>query len=365
MPSNGAPTFTEIRDRILADIDSELQATGETHGPIEYMWAVALAGVCLMLHWAIRLIGRDRVPSTARPEYMRQWAAFFGIFPKSATKNHGTAVFEAHNPGASIPAGKTLRTPAGVEFTVDADASAELDESENAYFIVVDITAVEEGAAGAAAPGDMIFLGSPIPNVDSEGTVGPEGIGGGEDDESNPEILGRLLERLRDPPGGGTDADYRRWTRSTEGVPVLSVWIRPNTLGPSSVKVLFTVNRVPSHIPNPTDEEAVTEYLQQFKPADVLRAEAYAPEVDLFSPTIRLDPDNLETQAEASDAIERYLRGLDAGGTLVLSHLSAMLDASPAIEDHKIESPPSNVAATSSDHVFVLDEGNTTYLPMP
>lgn len=361
MQSNGYPSFTEIRDQILADIDAELQADGQTHGPIEYMWAMAVAGVVVMLHWSIRMIGKDRVPSTASSEYMRQWAVFFGITPKTATKNHGQAVFVANDPGAAIPAGHKLRLPSGDEFTTDAMASAVFDPGQNVYTITVDITAVEAGAAGAAAPGDAIYLGSPVPNVVSQGIVGGSGIGGGENDESDPSVLARLLEYLRDPPGGGTDADYRRWTRSTPGVPVLRVWIRPNTLGPASVKVLFTVDRA-NYIPSPIDADAVTAHLQQFKPSDVLRVEAHAPEVDILSPTIRLKPNTTAAQNAATSAIQSYLRSLDAGHAIVISHLSAQLSAVPEIEDHQIVSPSANVPASSADHVFMLD--NPTWQTM-
>src|SRR5690606_17018762 len=110
-----------------------------------------------------------------------------------------------------------------------------------------------------------------------------------------------------------------------------------------------------NYIPEPVDEALVTAHLQKYRPADVNVIEAHAPDVDLFSPTIKLQPNDDAAKGAASAAIHEYLRGLDAGGTLVLSHLSAMLAASEEIDDHEIVSPAANVTATSLDHVFFLE----------
>jgi uncharacterized phage protein gp47/JayE len=340
-------TYQTIRDRILADIDAEMAASGSTRGVVEYALACALAGACLLLHAAINRAARDRVPSTSRPGYLRQWAAFFGIAPKAATNNVGSATFAA-TAASSIPGGTALRLRDGTEFTTDALAS------ESGGSITVDFTATVAGAAGAAIAGTAIFLGSPVPGVTSEGVVGVGGIGGGADVESTASVLARLLARLRNPPGGGTDADWERWTKGTPGVEVDRVWIYPNTLGPSSMRVLFTVVG-DDPIPVGEQVDAVTAELALRKPADLLTCQAQAPVAQALNPSMTLVPLTAPVQTAATAAMRAFLNEeMEPGTTMLISELNAAISGATGETDHTMISPVANVTALSQYHLIVL-----------
>ena len=139
------PSYATIRDRMLADVDASLAASGSTRGVVEYAIVSAVSVAALLLHVTIARIARNSVPSKAEAWLMRLWAAFFGITPKSATQHTGTATFVADT-GASIPAGTSLRLRNGTEFTTDAEGN------ESGGTIAVAFTATAYGPAGRSLP---------------------------------------------------------------------------------------------------------------------------------------------------------------------------------------------------------------------
>lgn len=350
------PTFAQIRDRVMTDIEVSLATKGSVMGPVEYAVGMAVAGVSFLLHVAIARLGRNKVPTTAEDAVKRRWAAFFGVPPKSATYNGGTAAFPAGT-GTSIPAGHALRLRNGVSFVVDSTAN------ESGGSITVTFTATVPGVAGASSAGTEIFLGTPIPNVSTRGTVGGGGISGGTDGESTGSVFSRLLARLRRAPKGGTAADWEAWTRETAGVSVARVWPRPNTLGPSSMRVLFTVEAT-DPIPTGGQVSAVTAHIQTRAPADLLTVAAAAPVAQPLDPVIQLSPDTPETR-DAVTAALRALTETDAvpGGTLLLSRIDEAISQAEGEADHVLVSPTANVVASSPYHLVTV--GTPSYSVIP
>lgn len=351
------PTFAQIRDRIMTDIEVSLAAQGSVMGPVEYAIGMALAGVSLLLHVAIARVARDKVPTTAQPSVMRRWAAFFGIIPKSAAYNVGTAAFPAGT-GTSIPAGTTLRLRNGAAFVTDATASV------SGGSITVSFTATTPGVAGAAAAGTEIFLGAPIANVSTRGVVDSGGISGGTDGESSPSVLSRLLARLQSAPKGGTRADWVAWAQATPGVSVTSVWPLPNTLGPSSMRVLFAVDAT-DPIPTGGQVTAVDTYIKTKAPIDLLTVAAEAPQAQPLNPSIQIAP---YPSAAVQAAIETSLRELlltdaEPGGTILLSRINEAISQATGETDHVLVSPVANVAASSAYHLVTL--GTPTFAAIP
>jgi uncharacterized phage protein gp47/JayE len=347
------PSFIQIRDRILADIDAKLEADGFERGPVEYALACGMAGASLLLHAAIAAVGRNIVPTTAEDAVMFLWASFFGIVRRAATRNIGSATFTA-TAGTSIPEGAALRTRDGTEFTVDAEAE------ESGGTITVAFTATNTGRAGRSDGGVPIFLGSPIAGVQSQGVVTVDGIAGGADIESPSSVLGRLLDRLRNPPKGGTEADYRAWARATEGVEVDGVWVRPNTLGPSSIRVLFTLLDELDPIPSGVEEGLVTAEIQSRAPADLLTVAAYGPTAQPLDPVISVTPDTTEVRAAVTASLRTMLRELEPGDTALLSRIREAVSAAPGETDSEVTSPSANVAALSPYHLITL--GTLTFV---
>jgi len=351
------PTYNEIRNRMLADMDASMAADGSTRGVVETAIVTAAAGAFFLLHLALSRVARNTVPSRAEAVFMRLWAAFFGIFPNSPTRHTGTATFPATS-GATLPAGTVVRLRNGVAFTVDADVTESGDDE-----VVANITAVLYGPAGRTLAGAPIFLGSPVLGITTQGVTGD--IAGGADTESNPSVLSRLLERLRNPPKGGTEADYKRWVRATPGISVDLgyVWVYNSTsdlnLGPASVKTLFavtpTVDNSYSPIPSSPEVALVQAYVDPLTPVDVLTYLARAVVAQALNPEIELEPNTPEVRAAVSESLRVMLyEQMAPGGTITLSRLNEAISAAAGETDHVLVSPASNVTGSTSEHVIVL-----------
>ncbi|WP_230478800.1 baseplate J/gp47 family protein [Kingella kingae] len=61
---------------------------------------------------------------------------------------------------------------------------------------------------------------------------------GGTDAESDASLLARLLERLRRPPAGGNQYDYKNWALSVDGVS--SAYVYPLRRGLGTVDIAIT-----------------------------------------------------------------------------------------------------------------------------
>lgn len=349
--------FLTIRNRILADIDASMAADSTVRGPTEYAIATAQAFAILLLQTAISRAARNNVPSVAEPRIMRLWAAFFGVIPKSASQNVGQATFAATT-GATLPAGTSVRLRNGVEFTVDADVTESGDGTVTAA-----LTAVLYGPAGRAVAGTPIFLGSPVAGITTEGVVDTGGISLGQNSESDASVLARLLERLRDPPKGGTDADFRRWVRATPGVAADRVWIYNSTRkpewGPSSVITLFSVVPISESgydpVPTVGEVEAVQAYVQPFAPIDVLAYKALAVGSEPLDPQIQLEDDTSDKRSAVTAALRELLRARQApGGTIRISDLNEAIAGAIGDDDHVLVYPTGNVTAVDDEAIIVL-----------
>lgn len=356
------PTFAQIRDRMLSDIDTSMTADGTTKGPTEYALATAVSLAMLLANTAIARAARNNVPSKAEPWIMRLWASFFGVFPTAATRNIGQATFAATT-GSTLSAGQTVRLRNGVEFTVDADVT-----ESGSGAVTVDLTAVLYGPAGRCLAGTPIFLGSPVAGITTEGVVATGGISTGQDAESDASVLARLLDRLRDPPKGGTEADYKQWVRATPGASADGVWVfnstqRPNQ-GPASVLTLFSVT---PHVDNswdpiPTAPEVATvqAYVEPLTPVDLLVYEARAVVAEDLDPVIDLENDTPENRTAVETALrEMLLTYQEPGGTILLSHINEAIAGAIGDDDHELTSPVANVTASDDDSIIVL--GTVTF----
>lgn len=358
------PTYAEIRDRMLADCDEVFAASGYERGIVEYAILSAVAAAALLLYVTIAVVSRDNVPSRAAAYVMRLWAAFFGVIPKPATKHTGTATFAAATGAGPIPEGSSVRLRSGVEFFVDADAS------ESGGFITVSLTAAAYGPAGRSLAGRPIFLGSPVGDVSSEGLTGD--IAGGLAAESDANVLARLLDRLRDPPKGGTDADFKRWVKATPGVDVYAVWVRNSTTGlnlqPSSVQTLFAV--VPTSdngwSPLPTEIEVglVQDYVAPFCPVDILEYSAKAVLGQALNPTIQLAPNTPTVQDEVTSSLRAaLLTNASPGVGALVSQINEAISTATGETDHVLVTPASNTSAADVETIIVL--GTPTYAAIP
>lgn len=114
------------------------------------------------------------------------------------------------------------------------------------------------------SPGTPLTFTDPPPGVDPVVYVADAGIYGGADEQTEQEYRQSILDRMRQPPQGGSMADYRRWVRESPGVRAKNVWVfgHPDT-APGTVEVYFTTL---DGLPSGADVLAAQGYIAQMKP---------------------------------------------------------------------------------------------------
>ena len=210
----------------------------------------------------------------------------------------------------------------------------------------VTVVAVEEGQAGNAVAGVSLILDSPIDGVNASATVTDGALTGGADIESVDSLRARLLARIKEPPQGGSKADYVTWATEVPGV--TRAWCYPEEMGDGTVTVRFVRDDDASLIPDANEVAAVKAYIDDLRPvaSDLF---VVAPIADPINPQIQLTPSTVETrsavQASLADMLlrEAVPEGGTGEGRILLSHLREAISLATGETDHVLVSPTVNI----------------------
>lgn len=341
------PSFDDTRDRILRDTRN-IDATAPTDVDSDnYIRATATASAAEGLYdhqaWMVRQI----IPDTSDPEYLEQHCALRGITRRPATKATGSITVTGR-PSAVVPA-----------YTQAKDADGTLYQTTTA------ITLAGEGeTVTAAAPCEAVQAGA-LPDVEGVTVTlvsAPSGVQakaalnltGGTDAESNASMLTTLLDYMRNPPAGGTAADYRRWARSVPGVADATVY--PLRQGPGTVDIVIVGE---DGIPGEDVVTACQAKIDAERPCTAKAAKVYAPVPKLVAVTLALRVGNGSTLVTLKPAVTTVLQAefarLAPGEGLVLSRLVAAVSSLDGVADVIIRHPEANVAPSALEWCRLSD----------
>ncbi|TKD40591.1 baseplate J/gp47 family protein [Azotobacter chroococcum] len=337
------PSLAEIIDRVVADIGTRLPGVAGAVLRRSLLGIIgrAQAGAAHLLYGYIDWVARQALPDTAEREYLQRWAAIWGITRNAATFAEGSVTFTGTN-GAAIPAGTIVQRQDGVQYATQAAATIAGGSA------TVAVEASVAGTDGNLAAGTSVFLISPIAGAQSSAAVAAGGITGGDDVESDERLLARLLQRIRNPPQGGAEADYVLWALEVPGV--TRVWVYPMQLGAGTVTVLFVNDDDPvSIIPDAAEVAEVQAHIDRRRPvtAEVFVAAPTATPLDM---TIALDPNTASVQqavlAELQDLLTREAQ---PGGTILISRLREAVSIAAGEGDNSIITPGANVTHAAGE----------------
>jgi uncharacterized phage protein gp47/JayE len=247
------PKLTTLEGQVAADVTGELTGADpllrfSNLNIIVKAQAKLAHGQYGYLKW----IADQSTPFGATdPSYQSAWGALRGVSQKPWVQAVGTAAFTGTD-GTVVPSGTALIRGDQVVYVTTA-AITLLSGG------VAPIQASVGGAAGNAAAGVALTLGSPIAGV-NPAAVAASIISGGLDVELPATFKARYLQRYASPPQGGARGDYPGWALTVPGV--TRAWIRPNGFGPGTVVVysmLDVANAGAGGIPNGTDGVATAE----------------------------------------------------------------------------------------------------------
>ncbi len=332
------PTLPELIDRVITDISGRVTGVQSAVLRRSLLGIIGRseAGAVHMLYGFLEWAARQAIIDTAEKEYLERWAAIWKVFRKAADYSTG-AVLLTGAVGSTVLAGTILQRQDGVQYRVLADGTF------TGTTLQPTVVAVEAGAAGDTVAGTPIFLLSPVAGVQSTGAAATD-IDGGLDVETDPQLLSRLLQRIRQPPHGGAAADYELWALEVPGV--TRVWVYPLQMGAGTVTVLFVCDGEANIIPTPAKVAEVQAYIdgpgRRPVTAEVFVA---APIADPLNMAVKLSPNTAAVQAavraEIADLIDRDSK---PGSPILISRLREAVSVAAGESDNAITSPAADVA---------------------
>lgn len=330
------PTLADLIERTNTDMASRLRGRSAVlRRSVIGVLSRALAGLSHMLHGHLDYNSRQLLPDTADAEHLERWASIWGIKRTSATFASGAVTFTGTS-GSVIPAGTVLQRDDGAEYVTDAEATLSSGSAS------VSVTARAAGKDGNLDPSVTLSLLSPIAGVDSSATVGPAGITGGADQESDERLRERTLARIQNPPHGGADFDYEQWALAVADV--TRVWVYPRYTGAGTVGVAFVCDDLTPIIPDAAKVQDVQDAIDAQRPVTA-EATAFAPTASPLDFTISgLSPSTAAVkaaiEAELADLIKREA---EPGGTILISHIREAISVAAGEHDHTLTAPTADV----------------------
>jgi len=342
------PTLTELIDRNQSDINSRLPGSdARLRRSILSVMSYINARAGNDLGAYMDFIAKQVIIDTAEAEFLKRWAAIWGVEEKAANKASGSLPVTGTN-GSLIEAQTLMQRSDGVQFVVTADATITSGTATLA------LEAVEPGSNGNTESGSTLTFISTPPGVNSSAAL-TSNLTGGTDIETEASLLARLLERIKSPPHGGNSEDYIQWALAVPGV--TRAWVYPKEMGAGTVTVRFMMdNTYPDGIPESEDVELVQAYIEAVRPvtAEVYIAAPIAGELDF---EIHL---NLQDTPAIRDAVEAELRDMirrdaEPGGTIYLSRINEAISVANGEFDHTLISPVANVTHATG-HIAVFGD---------
>ena len=369
------PSLSALITRIEDDFETRLPGEGsKIKRTFLYVTARVLAGVSYGIYGYAKWLSRQLIYDTIDDlETMQKVAAQWGLEYSAGVRATGTFQFYGTN-GTVIPSGTLVARVNGLEYATTAAGTIAGGNAD---------IAVQASAIGTAYNmtdfAETMELVNPITSINSTVMVTP-GTGvatGGKDAETLEALKARVLDRIRNQPQGGAEADYKQWAQGTTGTTaaVDRVWVTSPTEGEVSVK--FTLTGTGAAIfPGAADIALVAAAIEnddadgyaQNRPitADVTVS---APTPEAVNFTIALNPNNSTTQDNVTRELEAmFKREAAPGVTIKNSEILSAIAAAADVNHWTLDAVhggagSSDIAVTSAAHLAYL--GTVTYQAAP
>ena len=348
------PAFASIRDALLRDIKNQLPDADTGADSDYFIRATSVASAVEGLYQHQSWIVRQIFPDTADREYLELHARVRGLSRKPAVAAQGVLQVTG-TPGAALPAGLTARL--GEQSYVTTRAAA-IDAAGKAS---VAIAAASAGTVGNVGIDTTVELTAAPSGVSSQAVL--HDMTGGVDEESDSELLARLLELIRRPPAGGNKYDYRRWAMEVAGVS--AAYVYPLRRGLGTVDVVITSA---GDLPSAATIAAVQAYIDDLRPVTARDCLVLAPTPRHYDVTVAVQLSGLTLEA-AQAQIDAALRSYDASVApaeiAIRSRIEAIVSGIPGVVDRTVTQPAANVVPVVDDgQVEWVRLGTVTVRPM-
>ena len=229
----------EIRDDLLTDLYLEGRKFGSTApavtpGTDDYKFCTAVANAGYMQYANLATIKPSITPLTATGQDLDDWREALGLPVVSASPASGKLTVTVSGGGSvTLTDGQVFLYPSGLRGKVNGTQMGIFDEQD------VDVIAIDTGDATNLEIGTKVRWSNPPFNVATEARVSLNGpLTGGYDAETESRKRERVLNRLRNTPGGGNWGQLREI--AFNALPsVIEADVYPALGGPSSDKLVI------------------------------------------------------------------------------------------------------------------------------
>ncbi|QBH95456.1 baseplate J/gp47 family protein [Limnobaculum zhutongyuii] len=333
-------TFATLRDELLRDLKNGIPDADISADSDYFIRASSIASLVAGIHRDQAWIVRQIFPDTADTEYLELHARTRGLRRKSATFATGS-IMVTGEPGSNLPAGSEIKRETRSLFTTE---DAVIDDDGVINVRIQASSAGTQENTSAAMNGTLVS--APF-GVDS--TVIIEPLSGGTDDETDADLLARLLELIRRPPAGGNRHDYRRWALEVDGVTGAYVYPLRRGLGTVDVVIISGSGIAPVEL-----IQTVKDYIEGLRPVtakDTLILTATLKAVDFIIEITRDGITQDDAINQVTSIIEVAINRLEPGQPLIIAQISAQILTITGITDVNIILPEHNVKPTVDELV--------------
>lgn len=346
------PTLTDIIDRIKGDFKTGLGLQAILRRSFLDVFAKAFGGASHTLHGHIDFgINNKFFPDTGDDETVTRWGTLFNVLRNEATFAQLTMLFTG-TVGGTLADQTILVRSDGIIYLLQGETVVPA-----AGTIEADVISQTEGDTGNLEAGDTLSLQSAAPGVDSNVDFVVTVIEG-EEQETLDNYRIRVLERMQNPPSGGTVTDYIAYAKTVTSI--TRVWVLPNNLGQGTIGTTFVEdgNAPASIIPSSAKVDEVQLAVDELKPITADHT-AFAPIEFEMNPEIQLNPNTTEVQnaviAELNDLLSREAQvrnaidpaqvglGVQFTGKVRLSQINEAISIAAGEVDHNLLSPTTDV----------------------
>lgn len=329
-----------------ADVKAISRAVRSARGMFSVIWS-AVAPEVRETHDHIAWWARQWMPDSADDETMiLRHASIWGVEPRAATKAVGSVTVEGVA-GTVLASGIVLASTATTTYVTTSGGTIAAGGT-----VIVTAEAITAGSAGNLESGVQLSTVAAYPEI-SKITVATA-FAGGADDETPEEVQVRYLQRIREPPMGGSSADYKAWVgnvASVYAVKVVEDWIGRGSVG--LVIALKNDDGTP-RVPTELELTAIGSYIgaqdsQTGVRPVTARVIPLAAELVEVPASVRLRPDGALTRAAVQAAYDRFIATIGdeddienespIGATIEPSRISEAISAADGEYSHDLTVP--------------------------
>jgi uncharacterized phage protein gp47/JayE len=225
----------DLKRQFLEDIELQCVDAGIDSPPVNRgthwdLSATSTANIGSVLVFNQQMLDKDGDPTRAEGDALEEWRIKIGLpeVPPSVSSGEITTVVIGVG---TIPVGLQFTAPNGFRAkTITAATGTGL--------LPVSAEMLDVGEDGDIDTGTKVKFNAPPPNVLVDATV-TSAFTGGTSTETDTKKRDRVLNRLRNPPGGGNWSQIREIAMSASGA-VSGAYCYPALGGPGSMKVVVT-----------------------------------------------------------------------------------------------------------------------------